>query len=204
VEHHSFLKKIDSFLFKQIDHYQSRQSFQELAEKYNSLDEDLQKFFNQFLSFLVVLGPIFLVLIFAIHNFKVKNKVKVKHQILNSINTYSEKYGKFLDLQGLVYSQGLATSKEEMESRFKSIIGSLNLNGNIQISNFTQSQPFTDLTQTNMDLLFSSFSTKNITKFIDIIINTEKIKIAQVAIEKDETTKMLKGKFHLIHFGRFQ
>lgn len=202
-EKKSLFKSFDKLIFKQVENYLTTPSFQQLYERFSSMDEDLQKIINQVCSILAVLVPIFIVSFLYFKNVQTRKTLDVKKNIFKLINEFTMKKNNMMTTENKVISSSLIPSQKALLLKIKKIANQKGIpDKNIKIANFTQVQPSASLNQSNSDLLFSNLSAKNLRSFLSHLVNNEKIKIAQIKVEKDKLSKLLKGKIHIIHFGR--
>ncbi|MDH5580518.1 MAG: hypothetical protein OEY33_01305 [Bdellovibrionales bacterium] len=203
MEEKSILKKIDEFLFKSIDNLLAKPELQNTFDQLSSLDEEVQKFINQALSVIFVLLPIVGFSYVVYKNYEISQTVENKRLIMNSISSFLEKSSESHKLQTEVLSKSMIKSKNDFESRLLGLFPSGTLPPkSLEFVNFRQHSPTKNLTQSNVDIIIKGITPELLTSLTDKLINREKVKIAQVQIEKDPKTSLLKGKMHVIHFGK--
>ena len=105
-----------------------------------------------------------------------------------SKNSVTMKKNSMMVTENKVISSSLIQGQKDLLNKINKISNQKGIpDKNIKISNFTQVQPSSSLNQSNADVLFSNLSAKNLSFFIDHLINKEKFKVAQIKVEKDES-----------------
>jgi len=75
-------KKIDRFLFNQVDTIKTHPEYLKIMEKLSSLDDQLKVIINQCISFMLIFFPLIIALFIFFQNYKLKNHKEVKFDIL--------------------------------------------------------------------------------------------------------------------------
>ena len=203
MEDKSILKKIDEAIFKGIDNFISHPSLQESMDQFVSLDEEIQKVINRIFAVLIAILPLIIFGFVVFNNYQANSRVEDKRMILNSISDFIDKNGESQKLQNDVLSKSTFSSKADVEKKIINSFPSSDLPPKaLDFINFRQHNPTSNLTQTNLDIVLNGLTPALLTSLIDRLINREKIKIAHVQVEKDPKSGLLKGKLHVIHFGK--
>ena len=79
----NLFKKIDKFLFNQMDTVKTHPEYLKVMEKLSSLDDQLKVIINQSISFFIIFAPVILVLVLFFQNSSLKAHKEAKFDILS-------------------------------------------------------------------------------------------------------------------------
>ncbi|MFZ8933803.1 MAG: hypothetical protein ACO2ZP_07895, partial [Bacteriovoracaceae bacterium] len=123
--------------------------------------------------------------------------------IISSVSSFLEKNNYSHKIQSEVLSKSKINTKNEFESKILSLFPAGKIpSKSLEFLNFKQHSPTKNLVQSNIDISIKGITPELLSSLTDKLINREKVKIAQIQIEKDPKTSLLKGKMHVIHFGK--
>ena len=87
----SIFRKIDEFIFNQIENFKNSSIYQQVIELFSDQEDVVQKYINYISSTVIVLIPLLLILFFQIKNFNISNTVNIKRDIYNELGEISVK-----------------------------------------------------------------------------------------------------------------
>ncbi len=196
-------KKIDEFIFSQIDNLKASPTYQQMIDQVSSLDDESQKKINYSLSIFIVLFPILIILFLVWKNVDVNNSLKLKRNIQLSTSEISTKIRRLKNVEMGVIGPNIIASEEELQSAIKNILKSQNIAPDkFSVSEFNISESITNLKRVSALLGFRSLSINDLTNVLRELISTEKMIILDLVIKKDPSSELLTGSIKIYHHFR--
>ena len=76
----SITKKIDEFIFGQVENFKNSSTYQQFIDQFSGLDNAAQKHINHFFAILVVLIPLLLIGFLEFKNYKLNSVLDTKRE----------------------------------------------------------------------------------------------------------------------------
>jgi hypothetical protein len=198
-----FFKKIDEFIFAQIDNLKASSAYQQLIDQASELDDESQKKINYGLSILIVLFPIMVIFFLMWKNIDVNNSLKLKRSIQLSTSEISSKIRRLKNVEMNVIGPNIIASEGELQNSLKNILKSQNIGADkFNISEFDVSESITNLKRVSAVLGFRDLSINQLTNVLRELISTEKMIVPDLVIKKDPATELLTGSIKIYHHFR--
>jgi hypothetical protein len=198
-----FFKKIDEFIFAQIDNLKASSAYQQLIDQASELDDESQKKINYGLSVLIVLLPIMVIFFLVWKNIDVNNSLKLKRSIQLSTSEISSKIRRLKNVEMNVIGPNIIASEGELQNSLKNILKSQNIGADkFNISEFDISESITNLKRVSAVLGFRDLSINQLTNVLRELISTEKMIVPDLVIKKDPATELLTGSIKIYHHFR--
>lgn len=199
----SISKKIDEFIFGQVDNFKNSSTYQQVMDQFLALDDNVQKHLNQFFAILVVLIPIILIVILEIQNFKLMETLNTKRDIYSALAETSLKSKRLSYIEKRILGPRQVTSQAKLQNVLNQIIKSAGIKGDkIKVSGVTTADISPNLGRLSATIKFNGFSTPNITNFLKDLIKKEKFVIPKLSIQKNKTSELLEGDILIQHHYR--
>ncbi|RLA65407.1 MAG: hypothetical protein DRQ88_03345 [Epsilonproteobacteria bacterium] len=199
----SITKKIDEFVFGQVDSFKNSSIYQQIMDQFSTLDDSAQKHINQFFAILVVFVPIILIVVLEIQSYKIGTRLNIKRNLYNSLAETSIKSRRLSFIERKVLGPRKITSQNELQDIINQIIKSIGIRGNkIKLTGVTTSDLSPNLGKLSATIRFNSFSTPNVTNLLRDLIKKEKMVITKLSINKNTRTELLEGEFLIHHHYR--
>lgn len=196
-------KKIDEFIFSQIDNLKASPVYQQMIDQVSSLDDESQKKINYGLSIFIVLFPILIILFLVWKNVDLNNSLKLKRDIQLSTSEISTKIRRLKNVEMGVIGPSIIASEEELQNSLKNILKSQNIAPDkFSVSEFGISESITNLKRVSALLGFRNLSINDLTNVLRELISTEKMIILDLVIKKDPATELLVGSIKIYHHFR--
>lgn len=196
-------KKIDEFVFSQIDNLKASPVYQQMIDQVSSLDDESQKKINYGLSIFIVFFPILIILFLVWKNVDLNNSLKLKRDIQLSTSEISTKIRRLKNVEMGVIGPNIIASEEELQNSLKNILKSQNIAPDkFSVSEFSISESITNLKRVSASLGFRNLSINDLTNVLRELISTEKMIILDLVIKKDPTTELLMGSIKIYHHFR--
>jgi hypothetical protein len=198
-------KPLDEQLFKQIDTLKKAPTYQKLSEQIASLGESQQKNLNQISTFAIILLPFLGALALLLINNSIKDRLDLKRNILTQVSTYQTKKAETETIGRSVLSPHSVSNKSDLEKRISKVVSRRSIGkGKITVSNFKSTLASGGIEQTNAKLQFKKLTSTQFTDFLLSILQSEKMKVEELIVDKDTKSKLLKGHLLIIHYGKGQ
>lgn len=196
-------KKIDEFIFSQIDNLKTSPVYQQMLDQVSSLDDESQKKINYGLSIFIVFCPILIILFLVWKNVDLNNSLKLKRNIQLSTSEISSKIRRLKNVEMGVVGPNIIASEEELQNSLKNILKAQNIaSDKFSVSEFSVSESITNLKRVSAVLGFRNLSINELTSILRELISTEKMIILDLVIKKDPTTELLMGSIKIYHHFR--
>ena len=199
----SVFKKIDEFVFSQVDNFKGSSSYQQIMDLTSGLDDEAQRKANYAFSIFVVLLPILIIFFLIWQNVDVQKSLKTKRDIQVVTSEISSKIRRLKNVETNVIGPSIIASEGELQNALNGILKNLNIPADkIKISEFDVTESSTNLKRVSATINYSNFSLNQLTGFIGVLISKEKIIIPDFYIKKDATSELLTGKIKIYHHFR--
>lgn len=199
----SVFKKIDSFLFKQIDHLRSDPNLSRLGDTLSSLSEQESKIIQQLFTFGVLLFPFLIAGMLFYGNIQTKKSLALKKQAIEEFDMLSSNRDSLLATGPQFLSASSLSDQSDLENRVRNILSSNNIDqGKVSITNFDIALTSSTFTKSQSVIQFNRFGTMDFSNFLKNLVEIEKFKINRIKMTKDMETELLLGEIGLIHLGR--
>ena len=196
-------KLIDDAIFQQMDNLKNSDFSQNISQQMQQFTPEVQKVINQSINLSLFLIPIVIVIIMALSNLNSRSEANLKIEILELINTYSQKKAE-VEVQGrFVISPRVFSKQSDFETQLKQTYSLSGIEqSKMKISGFKQDSSIQPLLKSQAKLRFSNLTMSNITSFILALLRDYKIKITSINIELQKDDHTLTGSLGLLHYSK--
>ena len=139
------------------------------------------------------------------NNMGMKSEIETKKEILQLINSYTQKKIEVDSQSRYVISPRYFSNKAELETQLKQAYNSSGLSANkVTISGFSQDSSLKPLLKTIAKLRFKNITLSNLSNFLTSLLRDFKIKIIgiNIKLEKDDST--LSGSLDINHYSKIK
>lgn len=190
----SFFKQFDTAIFKAVDNFKTGPLFSKIQEPLNFVEDDLRLIINNIISFALVLTPLMIISILFYMNFSYKKEIQLKKDIIATGNQILANKRAIETISYQVVSNASMGSEQQLLARIKSIASSLTIDqSKVSVSNFESYPSFSRSLKVNASINITKFSTSDLAKFVESLIQREKIKIEALNIKKNPEELQLDG-----------
>lgn len=199
----SFMKKIDSLIFKEIAKLENSESYQKVSDLYSSFEDNVQKIVKSCIMLAVIVVPLLLVLLFKFSNNSLNDELNLKKDLIISANTLIKSKNEIKRVSRVQIGKQFVESSEEIK---KNVLGMLNLAGvdssKVKISNIDITPEASLITKVKADVKFDGMSNNDIFSFLTNLTSKLKIRIDEISLKKNDSTKLLDGVFTMNYFSK--
>ena len=197
------IKEVDDFIFKQIDNFKESQTKLKIDETLNTLSEQQFKIVSQAGSYLVITLPVLVLLVFYISNSMLKSDISLKNEILNEINYYNSKKREVEATGRKIISPHKVLNKSDLDSRIKRLTQRKSIsNRSVNIASFEALEQSGNISKSEASLNLKEFTSKNLSDFILGLLQSEKVKIQEIRLKRDNKKQLISGIIKITHYGK--
>ena len=197
------LKQIDIFVFKKIDEFRATPTYNKLLENYTSLEENEQKVAKGIMLGATALLPIFLILTPWLTNRSTKNNLETRTQLVMRMQEIVSQNGAAGNLVATMASPTPIADQGQLNNRMSNIAASTGVDaGKLKVSNFSTETVSPILTKSEADFKFDGLSTAQLMGLFTAMLGRERFRVSSVSIKRNDTSSLLDGTFHAVHFGQ--
>lgn len=194
VEKTSLFKKIDSFVFKQVDLFKASPVFIKIQEPLNLIDDDLRLVVNNIISSILILIPLIFIGVLMFNNYRLKKEITLKKEIISRSSEILINKNEIQSVAGNFFTNSSIDSDAAMNGRIKNLSTSINLDPNkVNVSNFVSEPSFAKSNKVIATINFSKFSTNDLANLLSGLLEREKMRISGVSVRKNPTDMQLEG-----------
>lgn len=194
----SLFKKIDSFVFKQVDLFKASPIYVKIQEPLNLIDDDLRLVINNILSCIVILIPLIFIGILMFNNYRLKKEITLKKEIINQSNEILLNKNEIQNFANNFFTNSTIDSDAAMNGRIKNLCSSIGMDPNkVNVSNFTTEPSFAKSNKVIATVNFSKLSTNDLANLLSGLLEKERMRISGVSIRKNPTDTQLEGYFQV-------
>lgn len=199
------LKRLDTYIFQQLDEFRKTPGFAKIHEFYGGLEDEHQKVFKWVLLLSTFLIPFFLVLIMGLQNYSLSNEVDTRIALVERMQQIITQNSEVGGLSGQIAAPTAFNSQDELNSRLSSALASSGVDlAKIRVNNFSTESVSALLTRSEADFKFDGISTDQLMGVLTTLLQRERFRISAVQIKRNNDTNLLEGSFHGVHFGETQ
>lgn len=197
-EKSSLFKKIDSFVFKQVDLFKASPVYVKIQEPLNLIDDDLRLIINNVISSILILIPLIFIGILMLNNYRLKKEIALKKEIINLSNEILINKNEIQNVANSLLTNSSMDSDGAMSGRIKNLASSISLDPNkVNVSNFTAEPSFAKSNKIIATINFSKLSTNELTNLLNGLLEREKMRISGVSVRKNPNDTQLEGFFQV-------
>lgn len=198
IEKNSLFKKIDTFVFKQVDLFKASPIYAKIQEPLNLIDDDLRLIINNVLSSILVLTPLVFIGILMFNNYRLKKEITLKKDIISRSNEILMNKNEIQNVASNFFTNSTIDSDSAMNGRIKNLSSSISLDPNkVNVSNFTTEPSFAKSNKVIATINFSKLSTNELVNLLSGLLEREKMRISGVTIRKNPNDTQLEGFFQV-------
>lgn len=199
----SIFAQLDEFLFSKLDIIANDTVVQKYNDAISALDENAQKIITQIITFALIIIPFVIALFFWIGNSSLRKDIEVKKNILDQIAIFEGNKSTLSSVSATRLSPRAITSKSELENRIRNLLSLSSIEqSKVQVFEFNQVSTSSSIAKAEAELAFTSFGTRDFSRFISALLENEKFKILNIDLKKNNETNLLSGKIKLMHMGQ--
>ena len=199
------LKRLDTLLFTRLDEFRKTPGHAKLLESYAGLEEDQQKIAKWAMLSVTFLMPLLLVSLMWWRNSTVEKDLAMRIALVERMQQIISQNGEIGGLTNTIASPNALTSDSDLNSRLSSSLSASGIDvSKIQVNNFTTDSVTADLTKSEADFRFNGLSTEQLVSVFTALLQRERFRIASVQITRNDSSNLLDGSFHGVHFGAVQ
>ena len=132
----SISKKIDEFVFGQVENFKNSSTYQQFMDQFSGLDDSAQKYINHLFAVLVVFIPLLLIGVLEFQNYKLKSGLNTKRDIYNGLGETSLKSKRLSQIEKRILGPRKITSQGELQEVLNQIVKASGLKGDkIKLAN---------------------------------------------------------------------
>jgi hypothetical protein len=205
MENSSISKKIDEFIFGQVENFKNSATYQQFMDQFSGLDDSAQKYTNHIFAVLVVLIPLLLIGVLEFQNYKLKSVLNIKRDIYSSLGETSLKSKRLSQIEKRILGPRKITSQGKLQEVLNQIVKASGLKGDkIKLANVTTNNILANLGRLDATIKFNGFSTPNLTNLLRDLIKKEKMVIPKLSVVKNNTKETLEGEILIYHHYRLK
>jgi hypothetical protein len=198
-------KKVDKYIFEQIDRFKQTPNYTPINDFYNGLDEEQQKATKAGIILSLFLFPILVLMLLLWQNNTLRDELNTRIQMVDKAQQIIGQSQGLKAVMPNILSQNPIDGQSMMSSRISNLFSSIGVDLNkLQVTNFNSNAISANVMKSEADFTFSNLSTDELMNIFTGMIQREKFRIESVDILRNSDSNLLQGKFHGIHFSSTQ
>jgi len=196
-------KKIDRFLFNQVDTIKTHPEYLKVMEKLSGLDDQVKVIINQAISFILIFFPLIITLFIFIQNQKLKSHKEIKFDIL-SLSQYIIEQNRELDRSaGALATTSRASDQTSFTASFNNSLQAAGVNSSsFKIQSFNIIKTGLKVQKTQGEVSFTKVDLQTLTEAMKTLEKTLKARFEDFEATRSTDGSDLSGKFSLIVLGK--
>ncbi len=191
-------KVLDTFLFKQVDRYETSQAHQKVADAMAPLSEQGQKIVNHASTIALIILPILLTLGMLISNYQLSSENEKLKETLELVDEIKAQKREVEAISAQIISNGVINKDSELSARLRG----LNTKGNkVQVISFDKSEAGS-LGKSIASIKFNDLTMQEFKEMIETLQVRERVKINRISVDRNDKTKKLAGELEISHFSK--
>tara|TARA_R110002072_G_scaffold276051_1_gene437431 strand:- start:172354 stop:172974 length:621 start_codon:yes stop_codon:yes gene_type:complete len=196
-------KKLDEFLFLQMDSIRNNPQYKMILTKLESLPDDAQKAINYGVSLLLISIPIVALLFIFIGNLSLKSELSTKNEIKSIITTINNQKSSIKSLGADIIAPFPLMNKSDLDRRLSTAVRTFGLSpSKLQGVKLDVQRETGGIIQSLALVRVSDVSSTEFSSLLKALVINEKMKIKTFNLNKNPKKSSIYGDIELIHFGR--
>ncbi|OUR97003.1 hypothetical protein A9Q84_11755 [Halobacteriovorax marinus] len=197
------IKQFDDFIFRQLDAAKESQLRLKINETLNSLSEHQLKILSQTSSYVFIALPLFALMIMSISNSILRSKIELKEQILTEVEYYTSKKSEVETVGRRIISPHQINNKGALITRLKRLAQRKSIDTNsINVLSFEALEKSGNISKSEATIKISKFTSKNLSDYILGLLQSEKVKIFEISLKRDNKKELISGVVKFTHYGK--
>jgi len=199
----SLFKKVDTFVFKQVELIKSHPQVTPLLAKIEQLPDAQQKIINQVSTLILGFSPLFLFLILFFQNVSLRSELDSNEELLAVINNIASKSNELSQVTRQLAGPQAYEDKTAFEQKLRGLLAGKGIDPtNLNIQNFESGQSTEEITSFTASLTFKRLSTAQMIDVIEGFMIQDKMKISSLEIIRNDENSTLAGTIGIQHIGK--
>lgn len=199
----SLFKKIDTFVFKQVELLKSHPQVTPLLAKIEQLPDAQQKIINQVSTLTLGFSPLFIFLILFFQNVSLRSELNSNEELLSVINNIAQKGNELSQVTRQLAGPQAYEDEAAFSQKMKGMLGGKSIDpSNVLIQSFESGQSTEEITSFTATLAFKRLSTGQLIDVIEGFMVQDKMKMSNVEIFRNEENSTLSGTLGVQHIGK--
>lgn len=191
-------KVLDTFLFKQVDRYETSQAHQKVADLMAPLSETGQKLVNHSATIGLILLPIVITLTMVISNYGLSNENAQLSNTLDLIEDIKAEKREVGAMSSQIISNGILAQESDLLARLRR----LNTKGNkVTVISFDKTEAGS-LGKAIAGIKFNDMTMQEFKDMLETLQMRERVKINRLSVDRNGKTKKLAGELEISHFSK--
>lgn len=191
-------KVLDTFLFKQVDRYETSQTHQKVVDAMAPLSEQAQKVLNHATTLVLIVLPVILTLSLMISNYQLSSENDRLNETLELIDEIKAQKSEARAMSSQVISNGTLNNDSDLLARLRG----LNTKGNkVTVISFDKSEAGS-LSKAIAGIKFNDLTMQEFKEMVETLQIRERVKINRISVDRNEKTKKLAGELEISHFSQ--
>ena len=196
----SIMSKIDKLVLNEITKLENTEGYQKLSDSFSALEENVQRTLKVAIMVLVIIIPLLFLLIINSSNNSLSEEVSIKKELIKSTNSLVKSKNDIKRTARFNLSPEFVETSSDIKQK---VLGMLNITGvdstKVKISNIEVIPEASLITKIKADVKFDGMDNTDLFNFIKNLSMRLKVRIDEISIKKNETSKLLDGLF-TIHY----
>jgi hypothetical protein len=198
----SLLKRLDLLIFQKIDQFKKSPSYSQIQDLYSSLEEEQQKVAKILMVLVAIALPFLLVFTFWLVNNIHYNNLDFRKKIVSKSQDILRQQNKVNSLSLSLISDSPVDSQNSMNSLLLDALGGTGMDlSKVKVTSFNSTEIGGNMSKSESDINFESLSNEQLMDLFMNLYTRAKVKVSSLNIEKNQTSQLLNGQFHVIHFS---
>lgn len=198
----SLLKRLDLLIFQKIDQFKKSPSYSQIQDLYSSLEEEQQKVAKILMVLVAIALPFLLVFTFWLVNNIHYNNLDFRKKIVSKSQDILRQQNKVNSLSQSLISDSPVDSQNSMNSLLLDALGGTGMDlSKVKVTSFNSTEIGGNMSKSESDINFESLSNEQLMDLFMNLYTRAKVKVSSLNIEKNQTSQLLNGQFHVIHFS---
>lgn len=191
-------KVIDTFLFKQVDRYETSQTHQKVVDAMAPLSEQGQKVVNHAATLGLIILPVILTVVMMISNYQLSSENDRLQDTLELVDEIKAQKREVEAISSQIISNGTLNKDADLLARLRG----LNTKGNkVMVISFDKSEAGS-LGKAIAGIKFNDLTMQEFKEMIETLQIRERVKINRISVDRNDKTKKLAGELEISHFSK--
>ena len=199
----SIMSKIDKLVLNEITKIENTEGYQKLSDSFSALEENVQRALKIAIMALVIIIPLLFLLLINSSNNSLSEEVNIKKELIESTNSLIKSKNDIKRTARFNLSPEFVETSSEIKQK---ILGMLNITGvdstKVKISNIEVTPEASLITKIKADVKFDGMDNNELFNFVKNLSMRLKVRIDEISIKKNETSKLLDGLFSIHYISK--
>lgn len=187
------MKKVDEFIFKQIDDFQNSSQYQGLVDFLRQIPIEHLPLVKWASTVIFFLFPLLLIFLSYSSNQQIRSEIASKYEVMTTAQQMLSESGKISNLRDSLIAGEMVESSEDLAQKIYQASQVADLSSSVTVTQLEEVSNEAGLIKSSSDIEFKGIALSVLMSFLETLSKDLKMKVYSIQIEKNQNVNNLSG-----------